>query len=29
MMNPTRKQAIEGLRRLVLAALGEHDAAAR
>ena len=26
-MNPTRKRAIEELRRMVLAALGEHDAA--
>ena len=26
-MNATRKQAIEELRRMVLAALGEHDAA--
>jgi predicted nucleotidyltransferase len=26
-MNPTRVQAIEELRRMVLAALGEHDAA--
>ena len=26
-MNPTRKRAIEELRRIVLAALGEHDAA--
>jgi predicted nucleotidyltransferase len=26
-MNPTRKQAIEELRRMVLAALGGHDAA--
>jgi uncharacterized protein len=26
-MNPTRKQAIEELRRIVLDALGEHDAA--
>ena len=26
-MNPTRKRAIEELRRTVLAALGEHDAA--
>jgi predicted nucleotidyltransferase len=26
-MNPTRERAIEELRRMVLAALGEHDAA--
>jgi predicted nucleotidyltransferase len=26
-MNPVRRQAIEKLRRMVLAALGEHDAA--
>jgi hypothetical protein len=26
-VNPTRKRAIEELRRVVLAALGEHDAA--
>jgi hypothetical protein len=26
-MNPTRKRAIEELRRMVLTALGEHDAA--
>jgi uncharacterized protein len=26
-VNPTRKRAIEELRRIVLAALGEHDAA--
>ena len=26
-MNPVREQAIEELRRMVLAALGEHDAA--
>jgi len=26
-MNPTREKAIDGLRRMVLAALGDYDAA--